>query len=201
MVTNRKGKTFSRYINLCSIEAGSETILNVAALLIQSTVSLEKKTDEGYVIKLIAPAWEKVIELIQKDHKVIYAIPPRTWEELIAGAYDKAGFDEVTLTPRTGDHGRDVIAVKRGFGSVRIIDEVKAYKPGHLVKAVDVRALVGVLSSDLGATKGIVTTTSDFAPKIREDKSIGPLIPYRLELINGKDLIKYLAKLLSENSH
>jgi len=47
------------------------------------------------------------------------------WEEIIAGAYKKAGFDEVTLTPRSGDLGRDVIAIKKGLGSVRVIDQVK----------------------------------------------------------------------------
>jgi hypothetical protein len=35
----------------------------------------------------------------------------------------------VTLTPRSGDHGRDVIAIKKALGFVRIIDQVKAYKP------------------------------------------------------------------------
>src|ERR1700674_1689501 len=27
------------------------------------------------------------------------------WEEIVAGAFKKAGYDEVTLTPRSGDHG------------------------------------------------------------------------------------------------
>jgi restriction system protein len=66
---------------------------------------------------------------------------------LPSGAYLilEAGFDEVTLTPRSGDLGRDVIAVKRGLGTVRVIDQVKAYGPSHLVTADDVRALLGVL--------------------------------------------------------
>jgi restriction system protein len=54
----------------------------------------------------------------------------------------------VTLTPRSGDYGRDVIAVKRGLGFIRVIDRVKAYKPDHLVTADDVRALMGVLQGD-----------------------------------------------------
>jgi restriction system protein len=65
----------------------------------------------------------------------------------------------------TSDHGRDVIAVKRGLGFVRVIDQVKAYKPTHLVTADDVRALIGVLHGD-GASKGFLTTTSDFAPRL-----------------------------------
>ena len=118
-----------------------------------------------------------------------YQIDPRKWEEIIAAAYDRAGFEEVTLTPRSGDFGRDVISIKRGFFAIRILDQVKAYKPGHLVDANDVRAMIGVLCTDQAATKGIVTTTSDFAPRIYEDPSIKPHIPYRLELINGLTLI------------
>jgi len=57
----------------------------------------------------------------------------------------QSGFDEVTLTPRSGDYGRDVIAIKKGIGTIRVIDQVKAYKPGHLVGANDVRALLGAL--------------------------------------------------------
>jgi len=101
----------------------------------------------------------------------------------------------VILTPRSGDHGRDVIAVKQGLWTVRIIDQVKAYKPGHLVRANDVRALIGVLLSDQSATKGLVTTTSDFAPKIQDDPFIKPYIPYRLQLINGPELVKRLNEL------
>ena len=50
--------------------------------------------------------------------------------------------------------------------------------------------ILGVLQSDHGATKGIVTTTSNFAPRIINDPFIAPFIPYRLELVNGDDLRK-----------
>ncbi len=86
-----------------------------------------------------------------------------------------------------------VIAEKRGLGVVRVIDQVKAYKPTHLVSA-NVRALMGVLHTD-GASKGFVTTTSDFAPRLREDPLISPLIPSRLELINGPQLRERLIQI------
>jgi restriction system protein len=79
-----------------------------------------------------------------------------------------------------------VIAVKNGVGCVKIIGSVKAYKPGHLVKHEDVRALLGVLSGEQNASKGIITTTSDFAPKIKSDPFIKPFMPTRLELMNGE---------------
>ena len=110
------------------------------------------------------------------------------------GAYWKAGFDEVTLTPSSGDFGRDIIAVKHGLGTVRIIDQVKAYGPNHLVTADDVRALFGVLQGDK-ASKGFLTTTSDFAPRLRNDILLKPFIPAQLELINGKMLLARLEEL------
>jgi restriction system protein len=136
---------------------------------------------------------------MQKNPEIIYQLDGRKWEEIVAGAYKTAGFDEVTLTPRSGDYGRDVIAVKRGLGSVRVIDQVKAYKPDHLVTANDVRALMGVLQGD-GASKGFLTTTSEFAPKIQTDPLIVPFIPSRLELINGKLLLERLIALAKKKT-
>ena len=112
----------------------------------------------------------------------------------IAGAYKKAGFDEVTLTPRSGDYGRDVIAIKKGIGSVRVIDQVNAYTPPRLVTANDVRALYGVLEMD-GAARGFLSTTSDFAPKITSDALLKKVIPSRIQLINGTELFARLEEL------
>ena len=100
----------------------------------------------------------------------------------------------MTLTPRSGDLGRDVIAIKKGIGSVRVIEQVKAYTPPRLVTANDVRALVGVLELD-GAAKGFLSTTSDFAPKITSDALLKKVIPSRIQLINGTELFARLEEL------
>lgn len=170
----------------------SYAVVTQANLLLQAVITLGEKTSEGRIIESVAPAWLEIARLMQGDPSIIYQIDARKWEEIIAGAYERAGFDEVILTPRSGDHGRDVIAVKRGLWTIRVIDQVKAYGHGHLVPANDVRALIGVLVTDQAATKGLVTTTSDFAPKIWEDPSIKPYLPYRLELVNGTELVRRL---------
>ena len=146
------------------------------------------------MIEAVAVPWFEIIETLKNDPSVAFQIPSDKWEEIVAGAYSKSGFDEVTLTPRSGDYGRDVIAVKKGLGSVRIIDQVKAYKPSLLVTADDVRALIGVLHGD-GASKGFLSTTSKFAPRLPEDPLIAPLIPSRLGLIDGKALLTRLEEL------
>jgi restriction system protein len=168
------------------------------SVLLQAVVTLGAKTVEGHIIKAVAPAWAEIIRLMEEDPDILFKIDPRKLEEMIAGAYERAGFDEVILTPRSGDLGRDVIASRKDWGRVRFIDQVKAYNPKRLVKADDVRALVGVLLSDHNATKGFVTTTSDFAPRIVEDPLIKPHMPYRIELVNGTELRRRLSELLKD---
>jgi restriction system protein len=53
---------------------------------------------------------------------------------------------------------------------------------------------MGVLQGD-GASKGFLTTTSDFAPLLRRDPLIVPFMPSRLELIDGKTLLVRLEDL------
>ena len=173
------------------------TALPSAGLLLQSVITLSGESDEGDLVQAVAPPWFEIAKLFEKDPAAALAIDPRKLEELIAGWYKEYGFDEVTLTPRSGDFGRDVIAVKRGVLSVRIIDSVKRYAPDRRVSADDVRSLLGVLSGDRQATKGVVTTTSEFAPGISSDPFIAPFVPYRLELVDGAELRRRLADIAS----
>jgi hypothetical protein len=139
-----------------------------AQLLLQTVIVPGPRTGEGKLIEAVTIPWFAIVALLKQDPNMAFQIPAEKWEEIVAGAYRMAGFEEVTLTPRSGDYGRDVIAIKRGIGLVRVIDQVKAFRPPHLVTANDVRALIGVLHGD-GASKANLTTTSDFAPKIRTD--------------------------------
>jgi len=148
----------------------------------------------------VRPAWHQIVATLLRDPSAAYAIDPRAWEELIAGAYERAGFDEVILTPRSADLGRDVIATKHGFATVRIFDQVKAYAPGRVVPANDVRALLGVLSGAQNVSKGVMTTTSTFAPRLRDDPFIQPFLPYRLELRDRDVLLPWLADLAKEQT-
>jgi restriction system protein len=132
------------------------------------------------------------MRMLQQDPASLYQIDPFKLEEIIAGAYKREGFDEVVLTPRSGDKGRDVVATKRGVGSIRIFDQVKAYSPRHLVPADEVRAMIGVITGAHNVSKGIITTTSEFASRVRDDPYIKPFIPYRLELKPRDDLLTWL---------
>ena len=155
-------------------------------------------TNEGFLVKAVARPWQEIVDHLKRDPAFLahFAQNPRAFEEFIAASYDRAGFDEVTLTPQRGDGGRDVIAVKKGFGSIRFLEQTKAYSPGHLVTHDDIRAMLGVLSVDRNSSKGIVTTTSDFQPGIvKTDSEFSPFLPHRLELKNGKALMEWLQEL------
>ena len=194
------GAVYSRSVGVAHLTATQATNIALpdAALLLQTVVERGEKTSEGELIIAVTLPWFEIIAAISKDPNFLYQLSDRQMEEMIAGSYHRAKFDEVILTPRSGDAGRDVIATKRGVGTIRVVDQVKAYSPGHLVTAHDVRALFGVVAADPKVSKGFLTTTSDFAPRLREDPLMAPLLGSRLELVNGTQLLarlKELAKL------
>jgi restriction system protein len=168
---------------------------NAPELAIRSVIIPETKSAEGILVQSTTVLWTSIVERMGRNWSEAHTIGSELWEELIAGAFKLAGFDEVTLTPRSGDFGRDVIAVTKGIGCIKVIGSVKAYKPSLLVPHDDVRALLGVLTGEQNASKGIITTTSDFAPRISSDPFIKPFLPTRLELINGKELREWLLRL------
>jgi len=160
-------------------------------LVMQTLIISETKTADGMLIQAVTIPWKEILKLIKDDPNLIYKIDPWKWEEIIAGSYRASGlFDEVVLTPRSGDHGIDVIATRHGFCSIRCIESVKRYTPGKVVTANDVRALALKVLGNHNVTKGIVSTTWEFAPRIEDDPDIKSLIPHRLELVNRNALIE-----------
>jgi restriction system protein len=164
-------------------------------LSLKALLDFGGNTDHGLLVRAVALPWFDIMRILQQDPAAIYQFGWREWEEIIAGAYTRAGFDEVILTPRSGDGGKDVIAIKRGVGSIRIFDQVKAYKPPHLVSADEVRSMLGVVTGHQNVSKGIITTTSELAPKVMDDPAVAAYIPYRLELKPREVLLPWLADL------
>jgi len=50
---------------------------------------------------------------------------------------------------------------------------------------------MGVVAIDPNASKGILATTSDFAPRLLEDSHLAQAVPHRIELMNGVKLRKW----------
>jgi restriction system protein len=165
-------------------------------ILLQALVTPRDETTEGTLIEAVAFPWFEIVRLLEKDPIAAYQIDWRKWEEIVAGAYKQQGY-EVILTPRSNDRGRDVIATRDGVGCIRIIDQVKAYSPDYPIKADHVRAMIGVLTTEGNVSKGVITTTSTFAPGIEKDPGIQRLIPYRLELKPRDKLRDWLSEVAS----
>jgi len=174
-------------------DLAAHTALQISALIIP-----EREVAAGILLRSTSALWTEIVRELGVDWTLAYKLSSEKWEEIVAGAFKVAGYDEVILTPRSGDHGRDVIATKHGVGCVKIIDSVKAYKPGNLVNYDAVRALLGVMTGERDVSKAIITTTSDFPPLIGQDPFIAPFMPTRLELMNGKALCQWLADLSKE---
>jgi restriction system protein len=162
-------------------------------VLLQAAIILTgDRTQEGVLVQGIAVAWEEIIRWLAQDPDFLFKIGWRKLEELIAGAYKREGWS-VILTPRSGDKGRDIIASRIDVGSIRFYDQVKAHKPGRIVKATDVRAMLGVLDRDHNISKAIVTTTSQFAPGVFDE--LKSFMPYRLELKGRAQLLEWLQQI------
>src|SRR5437016_6321844 len=90
-------------------------------LLIQAAiVTFGEKINEGRLVEAVAIPWFEIVRELARNPRFLHEIDWRRMEELVAGAYKREGWPQVELTPRSGDKGRDIIATKPGFGSIRI---------------------------------------------------------------------------------
>ncbi|HRH40682.1 MAG TPA: restriction endonuclease [Pyrinomonadaceae bacterium] len=164
---------------------------NAPDITVQAIITLGEKTDQGRIIECVRPAWDAIVKILEQDPNEIFNIDPFKFEELIAGAYVRDGY-EVELTSRSNDKGKDIIATKRGLGAVRIFDQVKRYRINRPVTAAEVRELVGTVLAAPDATQGVLTTTSTFATNLLQDQNIKRLIPYRLYLRERQEVLDWL---------
>lgn len=173
---------------------GTPSIESLPDIIIPAgVVVLGDKTSEGRLVDAVGIAWFEIIKQLSADPDYLYNVNWRTLEEVVAGAYEREGF-QVVLTSRSGDKGRDVIASKEGVGAIRIIDQVKALGRGQRVELDDVRAMLGVLYRDTNVSKAVITTTTTFPPSTYDE--FKNFIPNRLELKPGPILRDWLIALM-----
>jgi len=170
--------------------------VDIVTLALSGLLIPERPTFEGVLIKSYAAVWIEVARQLGNDWALAHQLTDRQWEEMLAGALDKDGY-QVTLTSRSNDHGRDVIAVKPDAGCLRILGSMKAYAPHRLVPREHVHEMLGVITAE-GASKAIIATTSGFAPRILDAPNLKSFIPDRIQLIDGPHLQQWLADLSAE---
>ncbi|MDR4462316.1 MAG: restriction endonuclease [Nitrospirales bacterium] len=149
---------------------------------------------QSHVLRLdLTQINEELIRRLASQPELMRVLDPRKFEELVAELLRDKGY-EVTLTPRSRDGGRDIIAIKReDIGSALTLVECKRYAGNNKVGVDVVRGLYGVVEVDR-ATKGLVATTSYFTKdaKVFRDK-----VPYRLGLADFDVLRGMLAQFRS----
>ena len=174
-----------------SDEVAAEIEIARPELLFGAVVEKRGKTTEGDIIVCFLPAYRWFLEELERDPHAFYQLDSGKCEELTAARYERDGWEAI-LTRRSRDGGRDVIATRKDLGlTIRIIDQVKLYKPDHPVGIVAVRSLMGVLNEiERGTSKAVITTTSRFTRTVYKD--FAHAIPGRLELRDGKDFRGWL---------
>jgi hypothetical protein len=104
-------------------------LVSTASIIVSSLIIPERKTAEGILVRSTSAIWHEIVQKLGSDWSLAFQLTPDQWEELVAGGFHEAGYDKVTKTPRSGDHGRDIIAIKHGFGCVKILGSVKGTSP------------------------------------------------------------------------
>lgn len=110
----------------------------------------------------------KILDDALRNPEIMRTFEPRYFERFSATLIDKLGFENVTLTPRSGDGGRDIIAIHTINGiQILFAFECKQYK--RKVGPSSVRALLGTLvHRNYRANKGVLVTSSLISPGARE---------------------------------
>lgn len=113
------------------------------------------------IIVSASSANDEIMQILKKDPTIVWKLPPRKFEEIVAEILSKQGF-QVELTPASGDGGVDIYAAKKdGLGQFLYLVECKRYVPPNKVGVEIVRSLYGVLQVQK-ATAGAIVTTSYF---------------------------------------
>lgn len=112
----------------------------------------------------------RLLSNILKNPSEVRNITPRQFEEFIAELLSELGFNNVILTPRSGDGGKDVIASHSVQGiPLTFYFECKKYAEGNKVQLDTMRSLLGTVAHDSRkVNKGILVTTSTFTKGCKE---------------------------------
>ena len=106
----------------------------------------------------------KVIAQILRSPAELRNLSPRQFEEFIAETLVRLGFNDVVLTPRSRDGGKDVIASQEISNiPITFYFECKKYAEDNKIQLETLRSLLGTLAHEAqNVNKGVLVTTSTF---------------------------------------
>jgi restriction system protein len=178
-------------------QIGTDYAVDPSVLIHTQLAVFGDKTPDGKLVKSPTVTWFEISNNLfaDPDFRFEFCSHPEKLEHFLAAAHCLEGYDSVTVTPRSGDKGRDVIAEQN---TERLLHEAKAYNATRLVKAEQVRALYGVWNLDEDATKAVITTTSDFAPGVAEE--FFRVMPDILQTVSGTQLVDNIQNISATQS-
>ena len=126
------------------------------------------------------------------DHRVqvlgtLHALPPAGFERFCQRLLRESGFEEVTVTGRSGDGGIDGIGILKAnvLVSFKVVFQCKRYKDSGAVNAGQVRDFRGAMMGR--ADKGIILTTGSFTSDARRESTRDGVPP--IELVDGEKIV------------
>jgi len=119
-------------------------------------------------------------------------MPWEEFEQFVADLLRAMGFKKVSLTPITGDEGKDIVAyLPDPLGNlVKYYVECKHWGEHNKVGRPVVQRLHSVITEGQSASKGIIVTSSDFTDPAKEwAKRVG-----NIDLIDGERLVELASR-------
>lgn len=151
--------------------------------------TLKKKSDVPNSPLLIIENQNELTK--QRLKELLHSMDPFQFEYLAADLLQKIGYENVTVTKRSGDKGIDVIAnlTVGGITNVKTVIQVKRYAASNKINGAVITQLRGSAEVD---QRGLVITTSDFTKDGIDEAQAPNKMP--VSLVNGDKLIQLLIK-------
>jgi restriction endonuclease Mrr len=113
------------------------------------------------------------------------------FEFLVGDLLKEIGYENVSVTKRSGDKGIDVTAnlTMDGITNVKTVIQAKKYKPGNNISGDVITQLRGSAEVD---QRGLVITTSEFTKSAIDESKAPNKMP--VSLVNGEKLISLMLK-------
>jgi restriction system protein len=122
---------------------------------------------------------------------ILKSLPPAGFERICQRLLRESGFQQVTVTGKSGDGGIDGIGVVQvnAFVSFRVLFQCKRYQGAVAVSTV--RDFRGAMSGR--ADKGIIMTTGTFTQDAKKEARRDGVVP--IELVDGENMVEMFEKL------
>ena len=80
---------------------------DITTLVLEGLIVPERPVSEGLLIKSVSVVWNEIARTLGKDWRHALELNWHQWEEMVAGAYERAGYQVVLTPPMRAFHCKD----------------------------------------------------------------------------------------------